>query len=257
MSIKDSRREGVKFILLWVAVAALIGIMGQVARSQELNFDLSTADSIWIEEYNDSLFQLVARVKLETGEEFQVKARPNDSLTTRQYLINIGTQANSRVLDAYRILFERRRINKLTNSIGAALQGFSGLNYNQEQERLYMAELAPCNTAGLCEWFYTFVQNNKPNRIVRIRANGNVREVTALGQTVNGGIQGQVKMTAGAGLFSIKVNAGPVDLIDKDLEFGLSTQTTAAGNNFWRTADLVFKLVRRKALTDAGANFAD
>lgn len=257
MSIYNSRKEGLFFVLFWLAVIVLISVTGQFAKAQEqeVNFDMSNADSIWIQRFNDTLYQLVGMVKLESGAEFQVKTKPEDSLTTRGYLINIGTQANSRIIDAYRVFFERRRINRLTNSISSALLGFSGLNYRQEQERLFISELAPCNTAGVCEWFYTFAQDGKPNRIVRIRATGVVREVNAVGQVVSGGIQGRVKMSAGVGLFSINVNSGPSDLIGREIEFALSARTTANGNQIWRTSDSMFKLVRRKALTDAGANF--
>ena len=259
MSIHNSRKEGILFILFWLAVIVLIGVTAQVARSQEgVNFDLSKADSIWIVQYNDSLYQLAAILTLETREEIQVKTKPSDSLSIARDLLNIGTQSNGTVMDAYRILFERRRIARLTRSISDALQAFTGRTYWQQQELTFINELAPCNSSGsVCEAFYTFAQEDMPNRIIRIRSNGSIREVNILGQAVTGGIQGNIKLNAGAGLFTITINAGPADLINKELEFALSTQPTVNGNRYWRTSDFVFKLVQRKRLNDVGANFVD
>ena len=234
-------------ILAIIVVCLLIGIVGARAQSYE------NADSLNVIPYNDSLLQLYGQFNSDNGASTAAVSEPLDTATLVNYLFNIAVQANAGLAQGHLILMQQGRVNRATADISDLLLAYTGKTYRQLAEERFIANLAPCDTANTCQGFYTFKQTGQPNKILRIRGTGAVREVNAQGNQVGGGISGNIRFYAGTLLMGINITAGPADLLNKELIF-TNVEATPNGRQRWRTNDRVFSLTQRLRLGDTGAS---
>lgn len=249
MDIYNSRAGGVKFLLLWVLVVLLIGIIGSSLTAQSYE----QADSVSLVQV-DSLYQLYFEWKKDNGEADFKLTEPMDSSTIANFAFNIGVGAGSVLVDASKLKMQEDRIKALQHDVGDVLQTLLGVNFRQRSEQVYINNLAyRCDSLGTtCEGFYTLTRRNEPNRIIRIRNNGQVRQVNSNGSNTAGGIQGSVLFVAGSNRFEIVVTA-PANLV------GTLTFTTIDAKRErlrWSTDDAKatrYTLIQRKRLSDTGS----
>lgn len=232
-----------------ILICFLISLAAHTARGQ--NYE--NADSLNVVVYNDSLLQLYGQFVQENGASTAALSEPIDTQTLINYLFNIAIQANNTLVQADLLQMQSQRIQKATNRISQLLQAYTGKTYRQMSEERFIFNLAPCDTANVCQGFYTLRQTGQPNKILRIRSTGNVREVNTNGNQVAGGINGNLRFYAGVNRFSITVTAGPADLLNREI-FLTQIDATANGRARWRSADRAFTLVQRVRLGDTGAN---
>ena len=234
-------------ILAIIVVCLLVGVVGARAQNYE------NADSLNVIPYNDSLLQLYGQFNADNGASTAAVSEPLDTATIVNYLFNIAVQANAGIAQGHLILMQQRRVNQATADISDLLVLYTGKTYRQLSEERFIANLAPCDTANVCQGFYTFKQTGQVNKILRIRSTGAVREVNAQGQQVAGGITGTIRFYAGTLLMGVNITAGPADLINKELIF-TNVEATPNGRQRWRTNDRVFSLTQRLRLGDTGAS---
>ena len=234
-------------ILAIIVVCLLVGVVGARAQNYE------NADSLNVIPYNDSLLQLYGQFNADNGASTAAVSEPLDTATIVNYLFNIAVQANAGIAQGHLILMQQRRVNQATADISDLLVLYTGKTYRQLSEERFIANLAPCDTANVCQGFYTFKQTGQVNKILRIRSTGAVREVNAQGQQVAGGITGTIRFYAGTLLMGVNITAGPADLLNKELIF-TNVEATPNGRQRWRTNDRVFSLTQRLRLGDTGAS---
>ncbi len=211
------------------------------------------ADSLNVIPYNDSLLQLYGQFNADNGASTAAVSEPLDTATLINYLFNIAVQANAYLSQGHLILMQQGRVNRATADISDLLVLYTGKTYRQLSEERFIANLAPCDTANVCQGFYTFKQDGQADKILRIRGTGAVREVNKQGQQVGGGITGNIRFYAGTLLMGVNITAGPADLINKELIF-TNVEATPNGRQRWRTNDRVFSLTQRLRLGGTGAN---
>lgn len=233
-----------------IAFTVLIVLMLSAIFSALRAQDFSRADSALLITATDSTFRVYTQYANDADQSAGYTTEQLDSVQTANLLFNMLYDAQLRVyVQSAQLLFSAPQVTALKQDIDAALTALSGVNYLQMSEARYITQLAPLQSNGQNEAFYSFKQG-ATTKIVRIRGNGAVREVNSSGATVAGGLQGNVKIWAGLQRIEVTFNAGP--LTGQSFDF---YQLPAKNNRpRWATTDKGTFLIRRNAVGYVGAN---
>ena len=241
-------------LLIFLASALLTGLKAQ---------PYEKADSVSLVFPTDSTVQVYFEYKLESGQRFGFLSEELDSATSINLLRNMQCQARLQgPIDAAKIKnLTEVQTNKMLKDVNAALVTLTGINYVEYQTQSFYTLLAPCDTANLCQAFYTFKYPNAPdNPILRLRwVNGNlqIRQVNSSGNVVAGGLQGSVTLYAQTEEIQLRFTQGPAGL-SATYPFTIrmvADGLTQARRKRW-TDDKVYFLIQRQRLGDVAATSA-